>query len=81
MKGACAGAVRRMIEDLAAVADAVSLEGRSLESVLEECRRRARKKEKGEEEENEEKKQEVVAAAAAGGKEKKKLETKKTKEK
>ena len=41
VKRACAGAVRRMVEDLARVADAVFLEKRSLESVLEECRGRA----------------------------------------
>ena len=41
IKRACASAVRRMVEDLARVADAVFLEKKSLESVLEECRRRA----------------------------------------
>lgn len=41
VKRACAGAVRRMVEDLARVADAVFCEKRSLESVLEECRARA----------------------------------------
>ena len=41
IKRACASAVRRMVEDLARVADAVFLEKTSLESVLEECRRRA----------------------------------------
>ena len=52
IKRACAGAVRRMVEDLAAVADAVFIEKKSLESVLEECRRRAEgKRKEGKEEE------------------------------
>ena len=60
IKGACAGAVRRMVEDLASVADAVALEGKTLVSVLEECRRRARKG-KGEK-----KKEEEEVGVAAG---------------
>ena len=54
IKRACAGAVRRMVEDLAAVADAVCLEGRSLESVLADCRRKAAAEGKKEEKKKEE---------------------------
>ena len=61
VKRACAGAVRRMVEDLAAVADAVFREGKSLESVLEDCRRRAKEGKEGKEE-GEKKEAEVAAA-------------------
>lgn len=73
VKRACAGAVRRMVEDLARVADAVFCEKRSLESVLEECRARAaaaaakkKEEEEGKGEKDEKEKEEGDKAVAAG---------------
>lgn len=69
VKRACAGAVRRMVEDLARVADAVFCEKRSLESVLEECRARAAAaaKRKEEEDKGEKDKEEEGEKAVAAG--------------